>query len=222
MLHCFVVVTVFVKWGFSPLHFAAFTGNKPIVSALLSHGASTNIKSVVMARQHHAMTSSANFIKQSGTSPTDIAKELNFVDVLTLLMSKTKIDEGLSIFHLYLHLHSFLFPHMRLCCSDPNTPKFRAWLNHLGGGEFIQKFFDAGYDLAFVAKSGLDDRDLDCVGIPMSKLGLRKKLLSLHDLDRFYVPGEEEEEEDGDDEDEGEEEDDEGEEEDEGDEEDDD
>jgi|EP00596_Hydrurales_sp_CCMP1899_P004793 sRNA-binding carbon storage regulator CsrA len=35
-------------------------------------------------------------------------------------------------------------------------------------------------------KSGLVDADLDCVAIPMSKLGIRKKIIALHDLNLFY------------------------------------
>lgn len=52
-------------------------------------------------------------------------------------------------------------------------------------------------------QEGLGDADLDCVGIPMSKLGLRRKLKALYKLEEFYRPlsaleeenGEEEEEE---------------------------
>lgn len=40
------------------------------------------------------------------------------------------------------------------------------------------------------------DADLDCVGIPMSKLGIRRKIVALHNLKDFYVlPKEKEEEE---------------------------
>jgi hypothetical protein len=35
-------------------------------------------------------------------------------------------------------------------------------------------------------KTGLVDADLDCVAIPMSKLGIRKKIIALHDLNLFY------------------------------------
>jgi hypothetical protein len=41
---------------------------------------------------------------------------------------------------------------------------------------------------------GLDDADLDCVGVPMTMLGLRKKLKALHRLNEFSQAEEEEEE----------------------------
>ena len=68
---------------------------------------------------------------------------------------------------------------------------FRDWLVYLGAGEFVSCFLDAGYDLRFIAKNGLTDEDLDCVGIPRSKMGLRRKIKSLHDLKNYFVPEEE-------------------------------
>ena len=65
-------------------------------------------------------------------------------------------------------------------------PKFRAWLTHLGAGEFVGAFLAAGYDLPFVAGSGLTEEDMDCVGIPAAKRGLRRKIMNLHELDQFY------------------------------------
>ena len=62
------------------------------------------------------------------------------------------------------------------------------------------KFIDAGYDLPFIVKHGLTDEDLNCVGIPTNKMGLRRKIMKLHGLTNFY--NEEEEEEDAEDEDE--------------------
>ena len=67
-------------------------------------------------------------------------------------------------------------------------------------GEYTSKFIDAGYDLPFIARHGLSESDLDCVGIPMSKLGLRRKLVHLHDLGKFYKEEVEEEEDDDDEE----------------------
>lgn len=70
-------------------------------------------------------------------------------------------------------------------------------------------FVAAGYDLPFIQAHGINDADLDCVGVPRNRLGLRKKLTALHLLDRHYTPvggDEEEEEEDGEEDEEGEEE----------------
>lgn len=46
----------------------------------------------------------------------------------------------------------------------------------------------AGYDLPFIQKHGLSDADLDCVTIPATKLGLRKKLMALHQIEKFTDP----------------------------------
>lgn len=94
--------------------------------------------------------------------------------------------------------------------ADPTVPKFKEWLNFLGGGEYAAKFIEAGYDLPFIAKHGVTDQDLDCVGIPTSKMGLRRKIAQLHELSRFYdadAEDEEEEDEEEDDEEDEEEED---------------
>ena len=64
---------------------------------------------------------------------------------------------------------------------------------------------EAGYDLKFIATEGLTEEDLDCCGIPIEKLGLRRKLVKLHKLDEFYEGEDDEEEEDEDEEDEDEE-----------------
>jgi hypothetical protein len=65
-------------------------------------------------------------------------------------------------------------------------PKFRDWLCHLGCGEFTLHFINAGYDLKFIAEKGLTDADLDCIGIPNHKLGIRKKLLALFEIEKYY------------------------------------
>lgn len=66
-------------------------------------------------------------------------------------------------------------------------------------------FIKAGYDLPFIAEKGLKKKDLDCVKIPEDKMGLRRKIMELYDLEKFYTPeekeeDEEEEEEEGEDE----------------------
>ena len=111
---------------------------------------------------------------KEGSTPLDLAKALKFKDIEDILSSKIMTE------------------------ADPSLPKFREWLCHLGAGEYVSKFLAAGYDMPFIARTGLVDADLDCVGIPMSKLGIRKKILALHNLKNFYQieeAGEEEEEE---------------------------
>jgi hypothetical protein len=56
-------------------------------------------------------------------------------------------------------------------------------------------FVAAGYDLPFIYAHGINDADLDCVGVPRNRLGLRKKLTALHRLDQHYAPLTEEDEE---------------------------
>ena len=76
-------------------------------------------------------------------------------------------------------------------------PTFKKWLYHLEAGVYLNGFLNAGYDLEFISRHGLSEVDLDCVGIPVEKLGLRRKLLQLYHLDRFYsIDNESDEEED--------------------------
>ena len=69
--------------------------------------------------------------------------------------------------------------------QDPTFNQFKNWLSHLGAGEYVHAFVSAGYDLTFIRKHGLNDADLNCVMIPASKLGLRKKLVALYQLENF-------------------------------------
>ena len=86
--------------------------------------------------------------------------------------------------------------------KDDTVPAFREWLNHLGGGEYLSKFIDSGYDLRFIKKQGLIEEDMDCVGVPKSKMGLRRKLMSLHELDKFFEGDDDDAEDEDEDEDE--------------------
>lgn len=70
--------------------------------------------------------------------------------------------------------------------ADAAKKALVAWLNALGCGEFLARFLTAGYDdLAFLASQGLTEADLDCIGVPNEKLGLRKKLLAMHSVHEF-------------------------------------
>lgn len=89
--------------------------------------------------------------------------------------------------------------------SDPTVPIFKEWMIYLGAGEYATKFIEAGYDLPFIAKHGLADKDLDCIGIPNNKMGLRRKIIQLHELNKFYEPETVDNDEDEEDEDEEEE-----------------
>jgi len=142
---------------------------------------------------------------QNGCTAQDIAEQLNFDDIIDALKSKSNLELGKIL--LYLTFHVIISPvtHQFFNCfllypTDPTVPMFKEWLNHLGGGEYAAKFIEAGYDLPFIAKHGVTAEDLDCVGIPSSKMGLRRKISTLHELSQFYeadADEEEEEEEDG-------------------------
>lgn len=75
---------------------------------------------------------------------------------------------------------------LALYSLDPTVPEFRKWLLHLGASEYTDRFLQAGYDLAFIAKSEITAEDLDVVGIPMSKLGIRRKIMRRYEIDLFY------------------------------------
>jgi hypothetical protein len=99
---------------------------------------------------------------KNGTTAKDIAEKYNLVDLLDAFTSKMNME------------------------NDPYVPQFRDWLNCLGGGEYLTKFIDAGYDFRFIKSKSLTETDLDCVGIPLSKMGLRRKLLSLHLIENLF------------------------------------
>ncbi|CAM9893579.1 unnamed protein product [Sphacelaria rigidula] len=80
--------------------------------------------------------------------------------------------------------------------ADAAKKALVAWLDALGCGEFLARFLTAGYDdLAFMASHGLAEADLDCIGVPHEKLGLRKKLLAMHSVHDFLPNTEAEKEE---------------------------
>ena len=62
--------------------------------------------------------------------------------------------------------------------SASDHKKLRLWLEELDCGAYYSRFVDAGYDFGFIALHGLGADDVDAVGVPASKLGLRKKLMA--------------------------------------------
>ena len=174
------------------LHIAVRAGQLDVVKLLIVHGDVNRQDQWGFSPLHYATIArnksivslllnngaSAVLASKQGSTPLDIAKELKFDDIADLLLSKTNVE------------------------SEPTLPKFRDWLLNLGAGEYFPKFLEAGYDLPFIAKAGLSHEDLDAIGIPaIEKRGLRRKLIELWELNKFYT-GEEEEEEEGEEEDE--------------------
>ena len=94
---------------------------------------------------------------------------------------------------------------------DPSFPKFREWLCSLGAGAYVNSFLHCGYDLQFIAQHGLQDDDLNAIGIPLTQMGIRRKLKLLHRISEFITieqqqeDDDEEESENNDDDDESEE-----------------
>lgn len=143
------------QYGYTAVHYAVLTRNPEVITLLIAHGASVNVKTNI-----------------NKTSPLDMAKQLKYDDIAALIESKLVLE------------------------TDPKLPNFKSWLTALGASEYLTRFMNAGYDIEFIQKHGLNEEDLNCIGIPMSKLGLRRKLIALHRLEEF----EEEEEENLDDE----------------------
>jgi hypothetical protein len=181
------------------LHIAVRAGHVDIIKILVMHGDVNRQDQWGFSPLHYATiarnkevvslllnnSASATIVSKAGSTPLDIAKELKFDDIADLLLSKTNVE------------------------SDPTLPKFREWLLHLGAGEYLPKFLEAGYDLPFVAKSGLSHEDLDAIGIPaIEKRGLRRKLIDMWEMDKFYDKDADEEEGDDEDDDEDDEDDD--------------
>ena len=84
--------------------------------------------------------------------------------------------------------------------SLSDTDKLKAWLTAIECEAYVDKFLRAGYDFEFIAKEGLEDADLDCVGVPLSSLGLRRKLKKLFRIQEFAGENEDDEEDDEEDE----------------------
>lgn len=134
----------------------------------------------------------------------ELSKELGYEEITDLLLSKANRETGKSSRDCVSRVATYW------TYLDPLLPQFKAWLEALGATEYLSTFVDAGYDLKFISTYGLSEEDLNCLSIPTTKMGLRRKLMKLYKLDEFYEAEEnEDEEEDEEDEEDGEEEDDE-------------
>ena len=63
---------------------------------------------------------------------------------------------------------------------DGDHEQLRAWLEELDCGSYYSRFLDAGYDFEYIKLHGLAEDDIDQIGVPAKKLGLRKKLIAKH------------------------------------------
>lgn len=161
--------------GHTPLHVACRYGNASVAAELLRAGASPDTRDAHgMAPLHYAASGGyndlLNMLLEAGASPSPTsaggATPLHFAEMLgrdgavTALKGAIRLEEG--------------------------RRPIKAWLEALACDKYVANFLGAGYDdLKFIADHGLTAEDLDCVGVPMSKLGLRRKLMALHNIADF-------------------------------------
>lgn len=99
-----------------------------------------------------------------GATAYDVAKMAGFSDACALLKKYSQSGKASTIKRKALGL----------------------WLESLGCEEFLGRLLRAGYDdLRFLAEQGLTEADLDCIGVPREKLGLRRKMLVMHGVEQF-------------------------------------
>lgn len=171
----------------APLHVASRYGHASVASVLLELGAVVDARDTIgMMPLHYAAgnghlrtievlleagadtSSSSRSLSESpgGATALDLAEMAGFHDAAALLKSRAlseKARDGVA-----------------------RRRALGSWLGALGCEEFLGRFLRAGYDdLPFMAAQGLTEADLDCVGVPRDKLGLRKKLLAMHSVDMF-------------------------------------
>ncbi|CAM9489817.1 unnamed protein product [Choristocarpus tenellus] len=170
-------VSTTVLSGHSPLHIASRYGHTNIVSLLIFSGAKVD------ERDRHGLTplhyAAGNGKKKcvelliatgslpsiqgpNGSTALDMAKQGGYGDIVVLI--QRSFDKG------------------------RERTIMKAWLESLDCEEYLARFFCAGYDdLGFIVDHGLTQGDLDCIGIPLCKLGLRRKLLALHNAASFIA-----------------------------------
>jgi Ankyrin repeats (3 copies)/SAM domain (Sterile alpha motif)/Ankyrin repeats (many copies) len=198
-------------WG--ALHLAAAEGDASAVSALLAHGAraDAHVSSKVTpghcplhiaARYGHSEVlalllsverGDPDIQDTHGMSPLHYAAAHGHVACVEQLLSAgasplTLSIEGASPLNLATALQQSSTEALLKLATQREAGRgpVKAWLQALGADKYVQGFLRAGYDdLAFLAKHGLTAEDLDCIGVPMSQLGLRRKLTALHNVAEF-------------------------------------
>ncbi|CAM9528668.1 unnamed protein product [Ectocarpus fasciculatus] len=167
----------------SPLHVAARYGHAGVAAVLLELGAVVDARDTFgftplcyAAGNGHLKTievllgagadTSSSFEAPYAATALDMAEMAGFDDAATLLRSRALAGEEGG--------------------GAARRKTLASWLGVLGCEEFFGRFLRAGYDdLRFMASQGLTEADLDCVGVPGEKLGLRKKLLAMHGVEAF-------------------------------------
>ncbi|CAM9601617.1 unnamed protein product, partial [Ascophyllum nodosum] len=172
--------------SFAPLHVASRYGHAGVAAALLELGAVVDAQDTIgMTPLHYAAVkghlrtidvllsagADASAEGPGGALALDAARMAGFDDACALLKKHSRREDAQ---------------------IAERRKALGAWLESLGCGEFLWRLLRAGYDdLYFMAEHGLTEEDLDCVGVPKEKLGLRKKLLVMHGVEEFLdkLPG---------------------------------
>lgn len=167
----------------SPLHIASRYGHAGVATVLLELGAVVDARDTFgftplcyAAGNGHLKTievllgagadASSSFEAPYAATALDMAEMAGFDDAATLLRRRALAGEGGG--------------------GAVRRKALASWLGVLGCEEFLGRFLRAGYDdLQFMASQGLTEADLDCIGVPSEKLGLRKKLLAMHGVEVF-------------------------------------
>lgn len=163
----------------APLHVASRYGHTVVASILLELGAVVDVKDTAGLTPLHYASGNGHLktmevlleagARESEEGPggaiaLDLAIMASFPDAASLLRRRAVGGEA----------------------AANRKKAFGAWLEALGCEDFLGRFLRAGYDdLPFLVSHGLTDADLDCVGIPREKLGLRKKLLVMYGVEKF-------------------------------------
>lgn len=174
---------VLASWA--PLHVAARYGHAGVAAVLLELGAIVDTRDTIgltplmyAAGNGHLKTmevlleagTDASSESPGGATAVDLAEMAGFDDAAALLKNQALAEESRG--------------------GLASRKAIGSWLTSLGCEEFLGRFLRAGYDdLSFMASHGMTEADLDCVGVPKEKLGLRKKLLAMHGIDKFLDAG---------------------------------
>ncbi|KUF90446.1 hypothetical protein AM587_10005243 [Phytophthora nicotianae] len=158
-------VTLITKYSYSPLHVAVHFEHEAIIKLLLSASPAAKVNAVDSQGNRKIVKLLLDDVNiqllksKSGTTPVELAEELEFSDMRAALVDHATRAAG--------------------------RTQLSSWLASIGLVEYAQSFFDEGFDDAhfLLATGGLDDKTLDTMHI--QKAGHRAKLQKLYQLKEF-------------------------------------
>jgi len=162
----------------TPLHIASRYGHSAVVRLLASRGADVNTADCVgftpldyAASNGHSRTVEA-LLELGASLPKRKPGEVNAVDLaeaaghheVVQLLNRRVVwsQDGAS------------------AATSDSISQLKEWLERLDCSSLLPQFLQAGYDYGFIKQHGLHEDDLDAIGVPRAKLGLRKKLAALY------------------------------------------